>query len=156
MIPMRHVLLALVLIGALAAAETTPGEIRVAKVDIEGLHDELREVILAKPENAALKKADEEFTALDEKRNKAAQQASRAGKDPQEALKDLAEPDGQVRQKVDRLIKTEILRFVVKKYGNRFTVVLDSSQATDAIIYLDGEIVDVTQAIRQSLQLNTF
>ena len=154
---MRHLLLAVFLVSSFAAAaETAPTETRVAKVDIFGLHDELREVLLAKPEHAALKKAADENSALEEKRNKAMQQASRAGKDIQDVLKDLAEPDEQVQQRLDRLIKAEILRFVVKKYGNRFTVVLDSNQANEAILYLDGEIVDVTQAIRQSLQLNTF
>ena len=151
MIPLRYLLLSVLFLSSFAAAaETTPTVTRVAKVDVAGLHDELREVILAKPEYAALKNAGDAYNALEEKRNTATQQAECAGKDVEEALKDLAELDEQVPLKIDRLIKAEILRFVVKNYGNRFTVVLDSDQATpDAFIYLDGEIVDITQAIRQ-------
>ena len=139
------------------SADNLPGvvEARIAKVDMNELESDLRDVVLAKPENAALKKDIEAGEALDDKRNKAMQAASQAGKDVQAVLKDLPTSDGKAQQKLERLVKAELLKFVVKKYGKRFVVVLDSNYG-DSVIYLDGELVDITQSIRQAMQLNEF
>lgn len=137
------------------SVEAAASDIRIAKVDLSELDDDLRDVVLAKAENAALKKEVEAADATDGLRNKAMQAASQSGKDIQEALKDVPGSDGKAHQRLERLKKAELLKFVVKKYGKRFVAVLDSNYG-DSVIFMDGEIVDLTQSIHQALQLNEF
>lgn len=137
------------------SVELTPSDIRIAKINLSELNDDLRDVILAKVENAALKKEVEAAEAADEVRSQAMQAASQAGKNIQEVLKDLPGSDGKAGQRLDRLMKAEVLKFIVKKYGKRYVAVLDADYG-DTVLYLDGEIVDLTQTIRQALQLNEF
>ena len=67
----------------------------------------------------------------------------------------LAVSPEMAHQRLERLKKAELLKFVVKKYGKRFVAVLDSNYG-DSVIFMDGEIVDLTQSIHQALQLNEF
>ena len=96
--------------------------------------------------------------ANDQKRNAAMQAVSadgKEGKDLQAVIKDFPQNDYQSQQKLDRMVRTEVLRIIAKKYGSRFTVVLDGDN-NDSVIYLDGEIVDLTQTLKQAIQLNDF
>ena len=147
-------LAAFILHAADPAPETQP---RVAKLDFSELQEELSDRLLAKPENGTLKQELEAQEKAEAVRNKAMQQAHAEGKDLALALKDLPDVDHKPRQRLERLIKSEILRFLVKRYKNRFAVILDASQfGEESIVYLDGEVVDITQAVKQALQLNEF
>ena len=143
---------------AYAAEVPAPAASRVAKVALNEIHDDVLDLILAKPENAALKKAKETAEANDQKRNAAMQAAAadgKEGKDLLAAMKDFPQNDYQAQQKLDRMVRTEVLRIIAKKYGSRFSVVLDGDN-NDSVIYLDGEIVDLTQTLKQAIQLNDF
>ncbi len=133
----------------------TASDVRIAKIDMSELDDDLRDVVLAKAENAALKKEVEAATTLDDARSKAMQEASKAGKDMGEVLQTTPGSDGKAHQRLERLKKAELLKFIVKKFGKRYVAVLDTNYS-DSIIYLDGEVVDITQSVRQALQLNEF
>lgn len=157
---MNNLLIPLMMLTSMTwAAETAaPAPSRVAKVEMNELHDDILDLILAKPENATLKKDKETHEANDQKRNVAMQTASAAGKEGKElqaVMSEFPQNDYQSQQKLDRMVRTEILRIITKKYGNRFTVVLDGDNA-DSVIYLDGEIVDLTQTLKQAIQLNDF
>ena len=142
----------------LAAADTaaTAPVIRVAKIDLATVQDDLLDTLFAKPENAELKKSLDALDKAEAERDRLSREASAAGKDPDEAVKNLPALDDKPRQRLERLIHAELLRFLVKRYGNRFAVILDATSGPDAVIYLDGEIVDVTQTVKQALQLNDF
>ena len=139
------------------SAEPVPAvsDVRIAKVDMSELEDDLRDVVLAKAENATLKKDVEAAVALDDLRSKAMQEASKAGKDMGEALQAVPGSDGKAQQRLERLKKAELLKFIVKKFGKRYVAVLDTN-SSDSIIYIDGEVVDITQSVRQALQLNEY
>ena len=157
---MKTCLIPILLVMSLVStwAAETPVTSRVAKVALNEIHDDILDLILAKPENAALKKAKETAEANDQKRNAAMQAVSadgKEGKDLQAVIKDFPQNDYQSQQKLDRMVRTEVLRIIAKKYGSRFTVVLDGDN-NDSVIYLDGEIVDLTQTLKQAIQLNDF
>ena len=157
---MKNFLIPLLLLTSVAwAAETSaPATSRVAKVDLSEIHDDILDLILAKPENAAFKKAKETEEANDLKRHAAIQAASAAGKEGKElqaVVREFPQNDYQSQQKLERMVRTEILRIIAKKYGSRFTVVLDGDN-TDSVIYLEGEITDLTQTLKQAIQLNDF
>ena len=141
------------------AAETAaPAPSRVAKVEMNELHDDILDLILAKPENATLKKDKETQEGNDQKRNAALQAASAAGKEGKElqaVMSELPQNDYQSQQKLERMVRIEILRIIAKKYGSRFTVVIDGDN-TDSVIYLEGEIIDLTQTLKQAIRLNDF
>jgi len=121
------------------------------------IHDDILDLILAKPENAKFKKDKETQEANDQKRNAAIQAASAAGKEGKElqaVVSEFPQNDYQSQQKLERMVHAEVLRIIAKKYGNRFTVVLDGDNSS--VIYLEGEIVDLTQTLKQSILLNDF
>lgn len=136
-------------------AAAAPAAARVAKIHLNEIHDDLLDLVLAKPENAALKKSKELKDANDLKRNQTMQAGDQDGKTVEELLKAIPNEDYQTQQKLERLMRTEILRIVTKKYGTRFTIVLDGDN-NESIIFLEGEIVDLTQALKQAIQLNDF
>jgi hypothetical protein len=155
---MRLFLFLLIICGGLVQAEVAPvPQSRIAKIELGELEDDLRDVIFAKPEYAALKAQVETMEKAEAERNRLIQEAHAAGKDINEALKAAPEVDERVRQKLTRVTQGELLRFLVKRYGNRFLAIIDSNQmSTDSIIFLDGEVVDLTQTVKQALQLNDF
>lgn len=158
LIPLLLLTLLLLTSVAWAAETATPAPSRVGKVQLSELHDDILDLILAKPENATLKKDKETQEANDLKRNAAIQAASKAGKEGKElqaVMSEFPQNDYQGQQKLERLVRTEVLRIIAKKYGNRFTVVLDGDN-NDSVIYLEGEIVDLTQTLKQAIQLNDF
>lgn len=159
---MKTCLIPILLVMSLAttwAVETAaPATSRVAKVALSEIHDDILDLILAKPENAALKKAKETEEINEVKRNTAIQVAHESGKEGKElqaVMQEFPQSDYQSQQKLDRMVRTEVLRLVAKKYGSRFTVVLDAD-TTDSVIFLNGEIVDLTQTLKQAIQLNDF
>ncbi len=131
------------------------GEARIAQVNISELEAELRDVVLAKPENVALKKDLAAAEILDDQRNKSIQEAAAAGKDLTVAMKAVPGSDGKAAERLERLMRAEVLRFVVKKYGKRYVAVFNSNYL-DSALFIDGDIIDLTQSIRQALQLNEF
>jgi hypothetical protein len=137
------------------AAEPAPAPVRVAKIQLNELHDDLFELVLNKPENAALKKSKELNDANDLKRNAISQGGDKDGKTVEELLHTVPDNDYQAMEKLERLVRAEVLRIVTKKYGNRFSVILDGDN-NQSLIYLDGEMIDLTQTLKQSLQLNEF
>lgn len=147
----------LILLSLLAHAwgADPAGEARIAQVNIGELEADLRDVVLAKPENAALKKDLAAAEILDEQRNKSIQEAAAAGKDLTVAMKAVPGSDGKATERLERLMRAEVLRFVVKKYGKRYVAVFNSNYL-DSALYIDGDIIDLTQSIRQALQLNEF
>jgi len=156
---MKILLLPLLLLTSVAwAAETSvPAPTHVAKVQMSEIHDDILDLILAKPENAKFKKDKETQEANDQKRNAAIQAASAAGKEGKElqaVVSEFPQNDYQSQQKLERMVHAEVLRIIAKKYGNRFTVVLDGDNSS--VIYLEGEIVDLTQTLKQSILLNDF
>lgn len=155
---MRLLLLLLTLsCGALYAAAAPAPQARIAKIELSELEDDLHDVIFAKPEHATLKTQFEAMEKAEAERSRLMQEAHTAGKDINEALKSAPEVDNRVGQKLDRVTRGELLRFLVKRYGNRYLAIIDGSQMNnDAIVYLDGEIVDLTQTVKQALQLNDF
>ncbi len=142
--------------GAAPAPAASAPVIRIAKIDLSAVQDDLLDVLFAKPEHAELKKSLDALDKADAERDRLTKEAAAAGKDPDEAVKNLPVLDDKPRQRLERLIHAELLRFLVKRYGSRFAVVLDTASNPDAIIYLDGEVVDVTQTVKQALQLNDF
>ncbi len=137
------------------APVAAPAPARVAMIHLNEIHDDLLDLVIAKPENDALKKIKELNDANDLKRNQISQAGDKDGKTVEEQLKAIPDNNYQMQQKLERLVRAEILRMVTKKYGNRFTIVLDGDNS-GSLVFVDGEIIDLTQTLKQAIQLNEF
>lgn len=153
----RPLLLSLLVVSAVLAADN-PIKNRIALVELSALNDDIKAVVLARPENKELKAAANQEKILNAELQSALQSAGDDQAKHQALFQDHSKKMaalGNATQEIQTLVRKALIKHLDANYAGQFAAVFDRD-SRDAILSSNAEMVDLTSSIQHALLTDKF